>query len=1023
MEFRLLGPVEIVLDSEPTAITAARQETVLAVLLLEANRVVPVSRLVDALWDDEPPTTARSQVQICVSALRRMLAPAGDGVAIMTRPSGYLLRLPENVLDVERFNALVAEGAALAGERPAEAVERYRAALALWRGEAASGVESRIVRQAATVLNESRIATLETCIELELLLGRHHAVVGELSDLVATYPLRERLRAQLMVALYRSSRQAEALEVFRVGREVLQVELGLNPGEELQELEHAILVNDSSLDLPDQPAPVTAPGPWTAPVPRQLPGTVADFTGRQDMLDRVCAALTPQAGDDGLHVAIVTLSGKGGVGKTALALRAGHRLRDRFPDGQLFAELRDASGHAKSPAGILEQFLRSFGVSPATIPRDLDDLTAMYRSLLAERRLLIVLDNAVGASQIEPLLPGSLGCAVITTSRNRLTGAVGASNFEVDALDESTGVELVSRIIGPARARAETDQVRTLVRLCGGLPLALRIVAAKLSARPHWRVGQMVARLENEKRRLDEIDLDGTSIRATIEFSYLDLDEDAKRLLRRISLLGAVDFASWICAPLLDIDIDAAEDLLEELVAAWLVEAKTTEDGSVRYHLHELVRLYAVEVLAETEPLVERQSVLRRLLGCWLALASEAHRRQYGGDFSTLHSDATRWSLPASAVDVLLQDPIRWFQDERNALVAAIYQAGRAGLDDLCWDLAMTTVTLFEAGSYRDDWRQTHEAALIATRGAGNHRGTAALLYSLGLLTLTGQLEDAARDLHESLRIFDDLGDVHGRTLALSGLAFIDRQKGDYYDATAKYELVLSGFRESGDVNGEADALKSLAQIRMDRGHYDIAEKLLNEAIAVSRKARAQRTATQAEYHLAELFRRQGNLELAEDLLLSVRRVAQDGGDDVGRAFAQFGLGVTRAAKGDDTGARTDLQAAFESANQLGHQLLRGQVLLALVELDISAGQLASAAVRLREAESTFRNLGFSVLWRGRCLEMSGRLHQREGRIDAAADSWRAALELLDGVDPALTERIGSALADLQSGPNQRRTV
>jgi DNA-binding SARP family transcriptional activator/tetratricopeptide (TPR) repeat protein len=1017
MEFRLLGPVEIVSDAESIAITAARQETVLAVLLLEAGRVIPVGRLVDAIWDDEPPTTARSQVQICVSALRRILARAGEGVAILTRPSGYLLRLPAGMLDVERFNALVAEGAAIAGDRPAEAVERYRDALALWRGDAASGVQSRIVRQAATVLDESRIAAHETCIDLELRLGRHHAIIGELSDLVATHPLRERLRAQLMIALYRSSRQAEALECFRLGREVLRVELGLDPGEELQAMEQAILANDRSLDLPD--AAPKGDGPATAaPVPRQLPGTVADFTGRKDMLDQVCAALTPRA-NDGLHVAIVTLSGKGGVGKTALALRAGHRLRDTFPDGQLYAELRDASGHAKTPASILEQFLRSFGISPATIPRDLDDLTAMYRSLLAERRLLIVLDNAAGASQVEPLLPGSLGCAVIITSRNRLTGSAGATHVEVAALDETTGTELVGRIIGAERAAKEAAGVRSLVHLCGGLPLALRIVAAKLSGRPHWRVGQMVARLENEKRRLDEIDLDGTSIRATLALSYLDLAEDARRLLRRISLIGAVDFASWICAPLLDTDIHAAEDLLEELVAVWLVEAKTAEDGSVRYHLHDLVRLYAVEVLAETEPLADRQAVLRRLLGCWLALASEAHRRQYGGDFSTLHSAATRWPLPGDVAGELLHDPIRWFQDERGALVAAIYQAGRAGLDELCWDLAMTTVTLFEAGSYRDDWKQTHDAALAATRAAGNRRGTAALLYSLGVLALTGQLEDAGRDLRESLQIFDDIEEVHGRTLALSGLAFIDRQKGDYDAAMAKYEIVLSGFREAGDLNGEADALKNLAQIQTDRGQHAIAEKLLDEAIALSHKAGAQRTITQSEYHLAELLRRQGNWDRAEELLSSVRRVAQDGGDAVGRAFAQFGLGVTRAAKGEYERARADLQAALESADLLGHQLLCGQVLLALADLDLSTDRLAAAAARLREAESTFRNLGFSVLWRGRCLELSGRLHEREGRAGEAVDSWQTALELFGEVDPALTERIRVALTRVRRAPER----
>jgi DNA-binding SARP family transcriptional activator len=1029
MEFRLLGPVEVVLDDEPVGIAAARQEIVLTMLLLEANRVVSVSRLVDALWDEEPPLTAKSQVQISVSALRRLLARPDDSSVITTRSPGYLIRVPDEALDLRRFELLAARGASFAAEQQnAEAVQQHRAALGLWRGPAAMGVESRVVQSAAVRLNESRLAVLENCLDLELQLGRHQELVGELRELIAKYPLRERFRAQLMIALYRSGRQAEGLEVFRTARDTLMEELGLEPGDELRTLERAILANDPELDLPEGGGRVTMHGVTVhggltvVPTPRQLPAAIADFTGREDLLAQVCELLSPASQWDGSrHVPVVTLTGRGGVGKTALALYAAHLLRDAYPDGQLFTQLNEGEGQPKSTAGLLERFLRSFGVAPTALPAGVEERAVMYRSWLAERRVLIVFDGAVSTKRVLPLLPGSPSCAVIITSRNRLSGLAGAHRFDIEPLDEQSGLDLLSRAIGVDRVAAEEESARALVGLCERLPLALRIAAAKLAARPHWRVRQMVRRLEDEKRRLDELDLDGVSIRATLSLSYDNLDEDGRRLLRRLSLLGSIDFASWVSAPLLELDVDASDELLDVLVEARLVEAWRTEDGSVRFQLHDLVRIYAVERLMGEESAGAREALLHRLLGCWLALATEAHRRGYGGDFSILHGTAEHWPLPPHVVDALLENPIGWFQSEHSALVAAIMQACQAGFDELGWDLALTSVTLFETGSHVDEWRATHEAALATVRAADNSRGEAALLYSLGTLALTGHLNNASHYLNESLRLFDELDDCHGRALALGCLAFVDRLDGDYTRALTRHRDALDGFRQVGDLISEAHMLKSMAQIHMDWQQYDVAEQMLDEALAVCRKLGAARVTAQTEHELAELCLRRGDLPRAVESFDRVRLSAREADDIVGQAYAALGLGVARCMLGEHLPAEADLRTAQELVGQTGDLLLQGRTLFALAELEFANGRIPAATANADEALRVLGNLGSAMVWRARVLELAGRLHERSGRVTAAAEAWRRALEWVGEADPALVRRLNTAVARLGGDPAKAR--
>jgi DNA-binding SARP family transcriptional activator len=986
-EFRLLGPLEVVANGHVVEIGSARQRIVLSMLLLQTNQAVPLGRLVDAVWADTPPTTFKSQIQACVSALRRQLTGAAPGCEIATRSVGYAILLPDQALDVSRFQQLVSRGRAAAGERRAEeAVQDLRAALDLWRGPAADGVESKLVQSVATRLNENRIGVLEECIELELALGRHHKLIGDLSELVQQYPLRERLRAQHMLALYRSGRQAEALESFRVARQLLIEELGLDPGEELRALERAVLSSDPSLELTAPPGRGLGPArPEPVTVPRQLTAAMPDFADREDLQRSVTSLLTDEAPAGTRHLPIVAFTGKAGVGKSALALQIASAVRHAYPDGQLLAQLREVDGQPISPMQVQAEFLAALGREPATLPARPSERTAVYRSVLGDRRMLIVLDDAVSADQVVPLIPGSPNCAVIITSRRALAGLHGAHFVEVEDLDEQASLELLARVIGVNRVRAEAASALTLVRLCGCLPLALRIVAAKLATRRHWRIDTMVRRMADESRRLDELVLSGAGVRAALALSYDDLSPDARRLFVRLGLLGADDFAAWVAAPLLGTDPETAGDVLDMLVESRLVEVRVDEDdGQPRFRLHDLVRIFALERLAVDEPVADRARALRRLLGCWLSLAAEAHRRSYGGDFALLHSVTEGWELPADTLDQLLVKPADWLRAERAGLVSAVVQAAQAGFDELCWDLAVTSVTLFESEYQVDDWRKTHEIALEATRRAGNLRGQAAVLWSLGNLALRERLSDAAHYLEHALRIFEQIDDAHGRALALATLGFVDRLSGHHDLALGRFEGALAVFRAVGDRVSEVDALTNIAQIEQDLDHPELADKLLGDARDICRSLRAPRLMAQTEHRLGEFFLYRGELDRAERIFRFVVQLVRDERDLLGEVYALQSLGVVHTRQGQYALAQSRLAAALSLSRQLGDNLVLGRVLISYAEYYLARGEAASASAQIDEALVVFGDIDAGPVWRAQLLELRGRCRDRADRTSAA---------------------------------------
>ncbi|QDI72555.1 SARP family transcriptional regulator [Streptomyces calvus] len=964
--YGLLGPLEV-RDAQggTLRIPPGRQQTVLGALLLEANRVVSVDRLIDIVWEDEPPRTARTQIQICVSQLRAGLDRARGEETIQTQAPGYRLRVADHQLDLTAFTAArAAADAAVARCDDLEASRLLGEALALWRGPALSGTASRVLQTAAAQLDEARLSAREALADVGLRLGRHHALIGELTLLVDEHPLRERLRGQLMLALYRSGRQSEALEVYRRGRETLVEELGLDPGSDLQELESAILSADPRLLLPDSssapPAPKDDDPARAALAPFQLPRDIADFTGRTREIEEIGALLSA---DGGTATRIVVLSGAAGAGKSALAVHVAHQLAESaFPDGQLYRDL-GASGAAPATAeDVLGRFLRALGVPGEAVPETLDERAELYRQSLAGRRALVILDDAVDGRDLNALLPGSSSSAVLVTSRSRLAGLAGARVIEVEAFDAAQAVAMLREVIGRDRVEAEPEAARALVRLVGGLPLALRIVAARLAARRHWSLGWMLERLSDERRRLDELAHGEMMVRASLAMTYDGLDPDARRLLRLLSLIDGPAFPTWTAAALLDMDVYGAGDLLEQLVDTQMLEISGIDaDSSPRYRFHGLIKLFARERLEHEDADEDRRAAVERLTGGWLALTAEAHRRLYGGDFTVLHGTGTRWPLPERHTQGLLADPLRWLEAEHGHLVSAVSAAAAAELPETCWDLAVSLVTLFEARCYFDDWERTHDIALEAVRRAGLRRGEAALQCSLGSLHLSrSRLPQARARLEPAAAAFEELGDLHGLALARRNLALLDHIGGDVAAAAELYGQALEGFRAHGDLTGQAHVLGQLGHIALVHGDEDEAGRRIKAALEVCRAAGGGRIEVQLRYRLGELLLRQGRLEEAQatlgELLERVRAVQ----DINGRARIAHRLGVVEHRLGRTEAARERLLEALECHERLRDERTGAQARLDLAEVLVELGDRHQAARHLGRALPSFEEFGMT---------------------------------------------------------------
>ncbi|OKK14724.1 hypothetical protein AMK16_29660 [Streptomyces sp. CB00455] len=936
-------------------------------LLLSPGRIVSVDTLIDAVWPAGAPTTARNQIAICVAGLRKVFNDAADAAGLIaTSHPGYVLNPLEHRIDSVVFEDRVRQARESArGGRTADACESYAEALSLWRGRALDGIGGARIEQEAARLEELRLDVHEEYAGLRLQLGRHRALIPELTALVAENPLREQARAHLMLAHYRSGRRADALVVYRDGRRLLVNELGIEPGTALQGLHDLVLRDSPELT---QPRANPAPAPATAAA-AQLPVESASFTGRGKELSDLDRMLDERLGQSPLTMAAI--SGIGGVGKTALAVQWANQIAARFPDGQLFTDLRgyDETFEPVSPATTLDRFLRDLGVPAHQIPADPGDRAALYRSVLGGKRVLIVLDNARSFHQIQPLLPGNGRCCVIITGRDLMDDLIGdyaVLRIGLNAMAPQEATALLAEVAGEHRIGADPGSTERLGVLCDRLPLALRIAGARLAAKPHWSVRSLVTRLEDQRRRLDELSPGEGGVRAGFRLSYRDLPAPTRQLYRRLGLLTVPDFAAWVGAALADVAPVDAEDLIEQLVDAQLLEVAPSGGPATRYRFQDLLRLFAWECAQAEESEEDRGAALARVYGGWLTLADVARRRTYGGTHRMDYGELDPYALPPGLVDELMADPVDWLESERTALTDVIHQAaGSERSAGYAWALTVNSTTLFEAHNYLEAWRSCAEQALTAAVRTGDVLGEATMLRSLGTLGIyQRQYEEAGTALVRALKLFEQCGEVHGRAVALRNLALCARFSGDLDGAARDAREALEGFRATGDTAGESHVLGLMAQLELERGNTSRGIELCMQAITRSREAGSVRGETQNTYRLAEALLRHGDPAGAEETCFKVLGLTREDGDRLGEAHALRGIGEARWRRGQWKAAESVLLQALEVVKEVADRFLRARI-----ETDLGfalAVRGAPEAVRwLASARTVFEELGAAV-WRER---------------------------------------------------------
>ncbi|EPH42750.1 putative Regulator protein [Streptomyces aurantiacus JA 4570] len=973
-------------EGRPLRVGGPKPRALLAALLLRSGQVVPADVLVDVVWGEEPPETARALIQTYVSALRRAL-PEARRAAIETRAPGYVIRPDAGAVDLGRFEETAAAGrrAAAQGDH-AGAARLLRDALTLWRGAALGGV-GEALRSEAVRLEEARQAVLEERVAAELEAGgRESELIIELNGLVAAHPTRERLRGQLMLALYRVGRQADALAVFEQGRAVLAEELGIDPGPELGLLHGAILRADPALlrtegrpTAADVSVPQVPAAPWPVCL---LPPAIGDFTGRTAEITEVVDGLT--APRDATSVVVV--SGPAGVGKSALAVKAAHLAMNAFPDGQLYAELQ-GTGAPVPPGDVLGRLLRALGAAPPEHPAERADL---FRGLVAGRRLLLVLDDAIGEAQVRTLLPGSAGCGVLVTSRARLGGLDGARRTDLAVLDEARSLELLSRVTGPRVVTgdpAEEAAARRIVTLCGGLPLALRIAGARLTTRRHWTPRLLADRLEDERRRLDELAVGDLEVRASLGLSYESLDRDARTVLRRLAVLGPCDAAPWMVALLVDGAEDEVEEVLERLVDAQLLDWTGTDPaGQSRYRAHDLVRVYAAE-RAEAEDSVEvRTAAVGRALAAGLRLVervaeeapsgvvvlrpylggAESVNRSAGGAKAEWGEAGTRGGGPAADVGAAttrraLAEPFAWFEAEAGTLATAVERAAALGLHTLaCAAATVLCSSSFAVGNRFDAWWRSHDAALAAARRAEDRAGEALLLIGLGQLRFEQDRYAEAQDyFRQAEPLCAAIGDLHGRAAALAGLGGNLRELGQLSAADAALGDAVEVFRRLGDDAGTGLACRLHGSVRLELGDHDGATALLDVSLRAYRSLGSRRGEALSLRTLSLVHRSLGAYEEAERLAGRALEILAGLGDPLMAAYAERARAKARLRLGRTREAEAELLGALDVCR----------------------------AYRDRFGEAlTLRTLG-------ECALADGRHHEAEKRLAAAVGLWDA-LEL-----------------------------
>jgi DNA-binding SARP family transcriptional activator/Tfp pilus assembly protein PilF len=924
----VLGQLQAWHGDERLSLGPVQQRVVLAVLALHANRPVGREQLIEAIWGSAAPAYAVNLLQKRVSVLRRVLDPVREArtpsQVLSWTDAGYLLTLPPGGLDLEVFNHEMGRArAARAGGNVREAAQALHAALRLWRGPAFDGLASPLLDVERDHLVERRISALEERIELDLAVGDDRDLVAELRQLVADHPLRERLRGLLMLALYRSGRQGEALAAFRDAHRYLLDELGVEPTAELQELHRRILALDPSLTpTPAINGPSAGPREFEhrPPTPAQLPYGMPDFTGREAELDRLNAMVASDNGEASRAVVITAIAGTAGVGKTSLAVHWAHHVSHRFPDGQLYVNLRgfDPDGAAMDPGEAIRGFLDALGVPSQRIPMTLDAQAALYRSLLAGRRVLVVLDNARDTGQVSPLLPGSPGCLVVVTSRNRLSGlvAAGAYPVAVDLLTADEARELLIHRIGKDRVAAEPEAVDEIIAGCAGLPLALSIVAARAAVHPQFTLAALASELHDARGGLDAFvgEDAATDVRVVFSWSYWTLSAEAALLFRLLGLHPGPHVTAPAAASLAGVPVAEARRLLAELVAAHLLEERTPG----RFTFHDLLRAYATEQVHAVDAEAERRAAIGRLLDHYLHTAYAADQLLY----PDWRADEPPPSRPGVA-PILLTDPDRalaWFTAEHPVLLAAVELAAGAGFDGQVRQLAwMITNYLHRQGHWRD-WAACLHAALDAARCMADAAGQAEAhrVLCLAYMQLC-RLDDAYTHAQRALDLFRQVGGATDQARVHLGLGWVLEQQGHHTDALHHAEQALELFRATGNRTGESDALNWVGWYHTLLGRHEQAITHCERSLTLKRKlgdqygeAETWNTFGHARHHL-------GQLEEAIACYGRALELWRKLGDRYEKSQTLLHLGEVLHTAADLDAARDVWHQALDILDELGH--------------------------------------------------------------------------------------------------------
>ncbi|GAA5179476.1 BTAD domain-containing putative transcriptional regulator [Rugosimonospora acidiphila] len=850
LRFDILGPLEVRnADDVAVRLPGGRARALLALLCVSPGRVVSRDRLIDALWDCSPPASATTRLQGFVSDLRRALSTESE-IVILTSGGGYLLVAADDHIDLGRARGLIAQARALREKGDvAAAAARMADALALWRGRAFDGIECATLQVEAGTIEQEYVDGLELLAELELSLGRHGVLVGRLTEWAARYPLREGLQALLMRALAGSGRQSEAIAAYHELRGRLVEELGVDPAPHLQQLYASILSGDRDVMAPE----VQAPLPPRVLRPAQLPADTADFTGRGEQARELGAALMPGTGRP-VAVALSAVSGGGGVGKTTLAVHVAHRVAPNYPDGQLYLNLRGMTNPLR-PADALGYLLAGLGVPDSRIAADLETRAALFRSLLADRRVLVVLDDARDAAQVRPLLPGSATCGVLITSRNGLADLEASRRLDLDVLTESESYSLFARIVGPDRVAAEPDATRAVLRVCAGLPLAVRIAAARLTSRPTWRIAELASRLSDRGRQLDELKVGDLALRTCFEVSYAGLPLSAARAFRLLGAIDLPDIGVHAAAELLDDTVSQASDILESLVDANLLRSTTAD----RYSFHDLLRGFARELEFRNGNEEDRVAAVRRVLAWYLNTCGSTVRiMDPRAPHFPLNAPAHTHSHPAM---ITAGKYVDWFETERPAIVSLVDRAVEYDAHDLAWRLAAALGGFHKNCGFWHGGVRVNEVGLASARKIGDRAGEAWLMNELGIAYLrTRRFTDAAEQLEQCLRAWTELGDQQGRGRALGNLGLMHRESGQFEAAVRYYERSLEVMQRIGDRYFEGLCLSNLGDVSRQLGAPADGARFCERSIAISRDLHDEAGEAAGLIHLGLCYRDLGRL-------------------------------------------------------------------------------------------------------------------------------------------------------------------